>query len=420
MNGVDGRSVVEGFCIGTFHALRLGLRMKSMSAISMSRLIVIIAGVVTAAGVAVAVANRHLLQPVETAAPAVALAAAEQASGARGSAPAALAAVRQNIDELAAGLAGSPPPSGDGVPEFDIVRIEPSGEAVVAGRAAPGSTVELLRNGEPHDRAVAGQSGEFAMIPRPLPRGTYDLTLRAKQPDGKEVTSRQSVAVALEEAADEKPMIALMTPDRPTVVLSQPTAPTASAVAVDAVDVEPNGKTRVSGRARPGATVRLYLNDSFVAPVTADPDGRFAVTINGGVAPGNYRARLDEVDSSSGKVRARAEAPFSVPDVAITASVPAQISAATPPDAAAAREPHSAVAVATTVPDGTSPSVVEVPKIATITVSRGDSLWRISQRALGAGTRYATVFKANREQIRNPNLIYPGQVFVLPAGEARP
>ncbi|MBV9982606.1 MAG: LysM peptidoglycan-binding domain-containing protein [Bradyrhizobium sp.] len=394
--------------------------MKSMSAISMSRLIVIIAGVVTAAGVAVAVANRHLLQPVETAAPAVALAAAEQASGARGSAPAALAAVRQNIDELAAGLAGSPPPSRDGVPEFDIVRIEPSGEAVVAGRAAPGSTVELLRNGEPHDRAVAGQSGEFAMIPRPLPHGTYDLTLRAKQPDGKEVTSRQSVAVALEEAADEKPMVALMTPDRPTVVLSQPTAPAASAVAVDAVDVEPNGKTRVSGRARPGATVRLYLNDSFVAPVTADPDGRFAVTINGGVAPGNYRARLDEVDSSSGKVRARAEAPFSVPDVAITASVPAQISAATPPDAAAAREPHSAVAVATTVPDGTSPSVVEVPKIATITVSRGDSLWRISQRALGAGTRYATVFKANREQIRNPNLIYPGQVFVLPAGEARP
>jgi nucleoid-associated protein YgaU len=61
-----------------------------------------------------------------------------------------------------------------------------------------------------------------------------------------------------------------------------------------------------------------------------------------------------------------------------------------------------------------------VPKLATITVSRGDSLWRISRRALGNGTRYATVFKANREQIRNPNLIYPGQIFVLPASEARP
>ena len=380
----------------------------------MSRLIVIIAAVVTAIGAAAFVVNRQLQPPIETATPAAAPGAAKLASAA----PAAIAAVRQNVDELAAGLAGSPLPaaSRDGAPEFDIVRIEPSGEAVVAGRAAPGSTVELLRNGEPHDRAVANQSGEFAMIPRPLPRGTYDLTLRAKQPDGRELTSKQSVAVALEPAADEKPMVALMTPDRPTVVLSQPAAPTASAVAVDAVDVEPNGKTHVSGRARPGAAVRLYLNDSFVAPVTADADGRFAVTINQGVAPGNYRVRLDEVDSS-GKVRTRAEAPFSVPDVAVTASAPAQIAAAATPDTAAAREPPSAVA--TTAPDATSPSAVVVPKIATITVSRGDSLWRISQRALGAGTRYATVFKANKEQIRNPNLIYPGQIFVLPAGEAR-
>jgi nucleoid-associated protein YgaU len=388
--------------------------MNSVSAISMSRLIVIIAAVVTAIGAAAFVVNRQLQPPIETATPAAAPGAAKLASAA----PAAIAAVRQNVDELAAGLAGSPLPaaSRDGAPEFDIVRIEPSGEAVVAGRAAPGSTVELLRNGEPHDRAVANQSGEFAMIPRPLPRGTYDLTLRAKQPDGRELTSKQSVAVALEPAADEKPMVALMTPDRPTVVLSQPAAPAASAVAVDAVDVEPNGKMHVSGRARPGAAVRLYLNDSFVAPVTADADGRFAVTINQGVAPGNYRVRLDEVDSS-GKVRARAEAPFSVPDVAVTASAPAQIAAAATPDTAAAREPPSAVA--TTAPDATSPSAVVVPKIATITVSRGDSLWRISQRALGAGTRYATVFKANKEQIRNPNLIYPGQTFVLPAGEAR-
>jgi nucleoid-associated protein YgaU len=395
--------------------------MNSVNVISMSRLIVTIAAVVAALGAAAFVVNRHLQPPIETATPAVAPADAKQASAASDQAPAALAAVRQNVDELAAGLTGSPLPqaSRDGAPEFDIVRIEPSGEAVVAGRAAPGSTVELLRNGEPHDRAVANQSGEFAMIPRPLPRGTYDLTLRAKQPDGKELTSRQSVAVALEPAAtDQKPMVALMAPDRPTVVLSQPAAPAAGAVAVDAVDVEPNGKTHVSGRARPGAAVRLYLNDSFVAPVTADADGRFAVTINQGVAPGNYRVRLDEVDSS-GKVRARAEAPFSVPEFAVTASVPAQVAAAATPDTSAAREPHSAVAVATAAPEATSPSSVVVPKIATITVSRGDSLWRISQRSLGAGTRYATVFRANKEQIRNPNLIYPGQIFVLPAGEAR-
>jgi LysM repeat protein len=396
--------------------------MNSMSAISMSRLVVIIAAVVATAGLAVVVANRYLLQPFETAAPAVAPVPSRQASDAHDQAPAALATARQKIDDLAAELAGSsvPPGSRDGAPEFDVVRVEPTGEAVVAGHAAPGATVELLRNGEVHDRAIANQSGEFAMIPPPLPRGTYDLTLRAKQPDGKAIASRQSVAVALEPAADDKPMVALMTPDRPTVVLSQPAAPAAAAVVVESVDVEPNGKTHVSGRARPGAAVRLYLNDSFVAPVTADAEGRIAVTINQGVAPGNYRVRLDEVDSSSGKVRARAEAPFNVPDVGITASVAALTPAPRASDTAAAREPQAAAAVASTTPEGASPSAVVVPKIATITVSRGDSLWRISRRAFGDGTHYAVVFKANREQIRNPNLIYPGQVFVLPTTQARP
>jgi nucleoid-associated protein YgaU len=396
--------------------------MNSMSAISMSRLVVIIAAVVATAGLAVVVANRYILQPFETAAPAVAPVPSRQASDAHDQAPAALATARQKIDDLAAELAGSsvPPGSRDGAPEFDVVRVEPTGEAVVAGHAAPGATVELLRNGEVHDRAIANQSGEFAMIPPPLPRGTYDLTLRAKQPDGKAIASRQSVAVALEPAADDKPMVALMTPDRPTVVLSQPAAPAAAAVVVESVDVEPNGKTHVSGRARPGAAVRLYLNDSFVAPVTADAEGRIAVTINQGVAPGNYRVRLDEVDSSSGKVRARAEAPFNVPDVGITASVAALTPAPRASDTAAAREPQATAAVASTTPEGASPSAVVVPKIATITVSRGDSLWRISRRAFGDGTHYAVVFKANREQIRNPNLIYPGQVFVLPATQARP
>src|SRR5258708_2953091 len=57
--------------------------------------------------------------------------------------------------------------------------------------------------------------------------------------------------------------------------------------------------------------------------------------------------------------------------------------------------------------------VVE-PKITTTVVSRGDSLWRISRVTYGVGTRYAVVYKANRDRIRDPNRIYPGQIFVLP------
>jgi nucleoid-associated protein YgaU len=372
---------------------------------------------VAACGVALVFAIQHVRRepPVDTKTAATAPAVSKPASGARDQVPAALAAAQA---DMAAALAGSPPPpdSGDGVPAFDIARIEPTGEAVIAGRATPGATVELLRNGELHDRAVADQSGQFAMVPPRLPPGTYDLMLRSKQPDGKQATSKQSVAVALEPSPNDRPLVALMTPDKPTVMPSQPAAakPMAGALVVEAVESEPGGKLHMSGRARPGAAVRLYLNDSFVASVTASADGRFAVTINEGIAPGSYRVRLDEVESNSG-VRARAEVPFNVPDTAVIASVPAQATASKRPDIAAAQQPQLATAAATVLPDGGSPSAVVVPKIATTTVSRGDSLWRISRLTYGAGTRYAAIYKANREQIRNPNLIHPGQIFVLPA-----
>ena len=392
-----------------------------MTATSMSRLAVpyVAFAAVCAVGLVLAVQYVRHEPPADTKAATAAPAVAKPASGARDQGPAALAAVQSQAGAVADVLAGSPPPpaNSDGVPSFDVARIEPTGEAVIAGRAAPGATVELLRNGEVHDRVVADQSGQFAMVPRPLPSGTYDLTLRARLPDGRQATSKQSVAVALEPVSTSRPVVALMTPDKPTVVLSQPAAtkPVAGTVVAEAVEIEPGGKFHVSGRARPGASVRLYLNDSFVASVTADTEGRFAVTINEGVKPGNYRVRLDEVEANSGAVRARAEVPFTVPDAVVTGSLPAPAAASNRPNIATAQQQRQlAAAGATVLPDAASPSAVVVPKITTTTVSRGDSLWRISHLAYGAGTRYAVIYQANRQQIRNPNLIYPGQVFVVP------
>jgi hypothetical protein len=104
--------------------------------------------------------------------------------------------------------------------------------------------VELLRNGELHDRAVADQSGEFVMVPPRFPSGTYDLTLRSRQSDGKQATSKQSVAVAIEPGPTDRPVVALMTPGKPTVVLSQPPPPKsmAGAVVMESVEIEPGGK----------------------------------------------------------------------------------------------------------------------------------------------------------------------------------
>src|SRR5450759_755464 len=215
-----------------------------MSATSMSRMGLL--AFVGACGISLAFAIQHFRRepPVDTKTALAAPAVSSPAFDARDQGPAALAAAQAKANAVAAALAGSPmpPDSGEGVPAFDIARIEPTGEAVIAGRATPGAIVELLRNGELHDRAVADQSGQFVMVPPRFPSGTYDLTLRSKQPDGKQATSKQSVAVAIEPGPADRPVVALMTPGKPTVLLSQPAAPKAMAGAV--------GVGSASGRAQ--------------------------------------------------------------------------------------------------------------------------------------------------------------------------
>ncbi|MGB8401552.1 MAG: LysM peptidoglycan-binding domain-containing protein [Bradyrhizobium sp.] len=271
----------------------------------MSRIVVASLALVAAFGAALAFGITHLRRepPVETRAATAAPTVSPPASGARDEGSAALAKAQAEADAVAAAPAVSPrsPDTDQSVPVFDIARIEPTGDAVIAGGAAPGAIVELLRNGEPHDRAVADQSGQFVMVPPRLPPGNYQLTLRSRQPDGKPTTSKQSVVVA-----------------------------------------------------------------------------------------------LAEMESRSATVSPRAEMPFDVPETAVANRQPPHATAAAP------------------LSDGEPTSAAAVPETATRIVSHGDSLWRISRVTYGTGMRYAVVYKANRGQIRNPNLIYPGQILVLP------
>lgn len=388
-------------------------------------------------------------------------------------------------------------------PTFDIIRVEPNGESVIAGRGAPNTTVELLRDNAPIARALIDPSGQFALVPPALPPGNSEITLRITGSDGQVMLSKESVAVVISPNRETKPLIALSAPDRPTVVLSQPElgpSPTVKDVAkaggspdakakeagssstanasskdkpkdkgkaaqppvkVVSVDAEEGGRLYVTGQATPGATVRLYLNDTLVAPGSAGPDGRLAFAIGRGVAPGDYRVRIDEIDSVSGKVKARSEVAFAVPAPRPTGPVAAgretlaaQLkppagkgpeykpsdtgasgSKVLRPEASGSPSPRQAAtapvddqrpspATPMAAPAGTGntgkPEIADrtifIPEIGTAKIARGDNLWQISRRAYGKGTRYTVIFDANQGQIRNPDLIYPGQIFVLPGG----
>ncbi|KLK92659.1 hypothetical protein AA309_13315 [Microvirga vignae] len=339
------------------------------------------------------------------------------------------------------------------VPSFDLVRVEPSGESVIAGRAAPGATIELLRGDQVHARAVADASGLFAIVPPALPPGSHQVVLQSIAPDGVRRRSLQSVTVVID-AAQKQPLVTLTSPDQPTVVLSNPeppesqvaqttpkesekpaqtpepaqpaaqpqqqanAAPEAPAqptprpeIKIVSVETE-NGKLFVSGLSAPGATVRLYLNETLIAPGGAGGDGKVSFSIGSGVKPGEYRIRLDDVDPVSGQVKSRAEVGFTVP-VQVASASEAPVAPATSNASAQAQSGGKPAADGQVAAAGT----VVIPNINTAIISKGDNLWRISQRIYGSGYRYTVIYGANKEQIRNPNLIYPGQVFVLPADQ---
>jgi nucleoid-associated protein YgaU len=301
-----------------------------MTATSIGRIVVPSLALVAACGAALVFGITHE-PPVETRTATAAPSVSPPASGARDEGSAALAMALAEANAVAAAPAASPhsPETDESAPSFDIARIERTGEAVIAGRASPGAIVELLRNGERHDQSVADQSGQFVMVPPRLPPGDYELTLRSRQPDGKQATSKQSVVVALAELEAG------------------------------------------SGAVRAEAPFNV---------------------------PGTVEANRSVLDRAVGSSQAHHPS-----------RPPLQI--AKRQDIAVSQLPHATEPL---LSDGSSPSVVAAPKIATKVVSPGDSLWRISRVTYGAGLRYAVVYKANRDQIRDPNRIYPGQVFVLP------
>ncbi len=210
-------------------------------------------------------------------------------------------------------------------------------------------------------------------------------------------------------------VVALTEPGKPTRILSDASGAEGQksadkpAVSIRTVEAEQRGGFYATGSALPGAEVKLYLNDSAVADVHAGPDGHWSLQISKGMQPGSYAVRADEIDPVSGKVVARAEVPF---DYKVVCHGRERRRSGRDQECFDA-ESRSAGADRFAGEDE-SPNDAIVAAIQTVTVVRGDSLWRISRKVLGRGIRYTQIYAVNASQIRDPALIYPGQVLVRP------
>ena len=167
------------------------------------------------------------------------------------------------------------------------------------------------------------------------------------------------------------------------------------AVAVTAVEAETSGALFIAGTTVTPEDVRVYVDDVLLGEVKPSPSGTWLLEVERELPAGTYRVRADQVEPGAGTVLARAEVPFEREiEVAILRPV----------------------AEAGSMEGATATGTMANPT--TLIIKRSDNLWRISRQLYGKGIRWSTIYQANKDQIRNPRWIYPGQVFILPQGNA--
>jgi nucleoid-associated protein YgaU len=320
-----------------------------------------------------------------------------------------------------------------GAPRFDLVRVGSDGSAVVAGTAVPGDIVTVHSGETSLVEVEADGAGNFVAVFRVEPSTEPQaLTLRSADASGA-VTASSDVVVLLPaapgpalaaptgagappEAAGTAATDAPLADDRARDAAAPPRArartaapapkgrpaqgapeigatailrggvaevapiggPPADGLTLASISYGDTGFVRLAGLADAGARVRVYVDDAFASDGAADADGRWRLEIRD-IAAGVHRLRIDAIDEG-GAVTERIATPFQRD---------------TPRPAA----------------DG---------EVACLIVQPGNSLWTLARIHYGAGVRFTRIYNANQELIRDPALIFPGQIFALPADAVEP
>lgn len=273
------------------------------------------------------------------------------------------------------------------LPSFDVVRISRGGTGVIAGRAAPHSDVQIIADQKSIGSVIADSAGEWVLIlQEPLKSGAAELSLLAMHSGGTESRSADVVVISVPENRGERfvesvrdGVIAVLTPrngEGASRILQRPglspVGEFGDNLSVDAVDYSEMGGTMISGRAPPRAQVALYVDNQFIGTALSDDQGRWSLDPEQAISKGSHMLRADQV-VGDGDVALRIEQPFE-------SDIPADLSR----------------------------------QLGKVMIRPGNNLWHIARKIYGAGYRYTVIFQQNAEQIRDPDLIYPGQLFTLP------
>ncbi len=278
--------------------------------------------------------------------------------------------------------------------KVDIVRVDESGIAVIAGTAEPSTTIEAKIGNQTVGTTEVNKDGGF-VISGEISSSTepQELKVITKADDGVKsdadsiidsrdwvyetksfvilpgiINEKNSQSIQNEKLDD---IIIVEVKKQDLVIKEETKNITVEKLTLDRIKYSENGTAILFGRARKEMNVLVYLDNNFQTKTKPGLDGGWKIDL-GIVKPGIYKLRIDET-TNNGNVKFRIETPFKQE----------------------------------------AKDLLDKMFTKAITVQPGNSLWRISRRIYGRGIMYIDIYKKNNHLIKDPNLIYPGQVFSL-------
>ncbi len=264
-------------------------------------------------------------------------------------------------------------------PKFDVVRVTSEGSSVIAGTAPKFSIIKIYEGDKLIGETKTNNTGEWVLIPeKEFEEGTIELTIESTLEDGTKIFSDEIVIISVpkKNKTNSKPIAILseknkLTPSKVLQNENRLNLDKEKNIVIDIIDYDDEGNIIISGRSLPNLELKIYLNNKIVGKSISDDAGIWVSKISKKIIPGNYDLKVELIDNN--KIIGLANTPFT------------RISE-------------------------------ENLKFSenNIIVQPGNSLWRIARKVYGSGFRYTIIFEANKNQINNPDLIFPGQIFKIP------
>ena len=306
---------------------------------------------------------------------------------------------------------------------IDLARVKPDGAAVFAGTAAPNAKIRIFEGDILLGETITNANGEWVIVfEKSLAAGQHLISVAMERSDGTTEMADRSLAVEIYQDTETKPLVALL-PETATEVpvliqspddvdKAKPAATASGSIVADAAKADAAMLEKAEpAPAKPQANNQIAASQiAALAPSAIVWRDASRILISG-TSRGGVRVAVNDAKGQFGEALVLVDGAWQVAgsldmDIAVN-----QLRFALFDDANQIIARYDLPVKARDLAKGQDGSPLVV-------VNKGDMLWRIAYHQLGEGVKYVDIVRRNQQDIADPDLIYPKQIFAVPQSSA--